>query len=66
MTVVAVACGAQGGAVDLFDDRYPRGEVLHFSAAEWAEFLAGVKAGRFDSPAHPDSRETSKTAQPGP
>jgi hypothetical protein len=66
MTVVAVACGARHGAVDLLDDRYPRDEVLHFSAAEWAEFLAEVKAGKFDSAAHPDGRETSKTAQPSP
>jgi hypothetical protein len=40
--------------------------VLHFSAAEWAEFLAEVKAGKFDSAAHPDGWETSKTAQPSP
>jgi hypothetical protein len=66
MTVVAVACGAHHGAVDLLDDRYPGDEVLHFSAAEWAEFLAEVKAGKFDSVAHPDGRETSKTAQPSP
>jgi hypothetical protein len=73
MTVVAVACGAHDGAVDLLDDRYPHDddryphdEVLHFSAAEWAEFLAEVKAGKFDSVAHPDGRETSKTAQPSP
>lgn len=66
MTVVAVACRSHDGAVDLLDDRYPHDEVLHFSAAEWVEFLAEVKAGKFDSVAHPDARETSKTAQPSP
>lgn len=66
MTVVAAACGAQHGAMDLLDDRYPHDEVLHFSAAEWAEFLAEVKAGKFDSMGHADGRETSKTAQSGP
>ncbi len=66
MTVVAVACGAHQGAVDLLDDRYPHDDVLHFSAAEWAEFLAEVKAGKFDGVAHRDGRETSKTAPPGP
>jgi hypothetical protein len=52
--------------VDLLDDRYPHDDVLHFSAAEWAKFLAEVKAGKLDGVAHRDGRETSKTAQPGP
>lgn len=26
----------------------PNGPVLHFSRAEWGEFVAAVKAGRFD------------------
>jgi Domain of unknown function (DUF397) len=33
---------------DLRDSRYPDEEVLHFSAAEWAEFLAKAKSGQFD------------------
>lgn len=28
--------------------RYPDAKVLHLSAAEWAEFVAAVKAGKFD------------------
>ncbi len=47
MTVEAVPC-SHPGAVDLRDSRYPGAEVLHFSAAEWTEFLAAVKAGKFD------------------
>lgn len=66
MTVVAAVCGARHGAVDLLDDRYPHDEVLHFSVTEWAEFLAAVKAGKFDSARGLDGRETSKTAQLGP
>ena len=48
MTITAAACPAHPGAVDLLDDRYPGDEVLHFSAAEWVEFLAAVKGGKFD------------------
>jgi predicted secreted Zn-dependent protease len=33
------------------DSKDPRGPVLAFTAAEWAAFLAGVKAGEFDLPA---------------
>jgi Domain of unknown function (DUF397) len=47
MTIVAVPC-PHPGAVDLIDSRYPGEERLHFSAAEWREFLDAVKAGRFD------------------
>jgi hypothetical protein len=30
------------------DGKDPNGEVLSFSAAEWADFVSAVKAGRFD------------------
>ena len=37
------------GAVDLRSSNHlPDDEVLHCSAAEWAEFIAAVKAGKFD------------------
>jgi Domain of unknown function (DUF397) len=47
VTIEAVPC-SHPGAVDLRDSRYPDQEVLHFSAAEWREFLDAVEAGRFD------------------
>jgi Domain of unknown function (DUF397) len=47
MTIEAVPC-AHRGSVDLVDSRYPDGERLHFSPAEWAEFVATMKAGKFD------------------
>ena len=54
-TKIVVPCKGHQGAVDLRDSRYPErpedsGDgVLHFSPAEWAEFLAAVKAGEFDA-----------------
>jgi hypothetical protein len=36
------------GAVDLIDRRHRHAETWHFSAAEWAEFTAAVKAGKYD------------------
>jgi len=47
VTIEAVPC-SHFDAVDLVDSRYLHDERLHFSAAEWREFLAAVKAGRFD------------------
>jgi Domain of unknown function (DUF397) len=47
VTIEDVPC-SHPGAVDLRDSRYPGEEVLHFSAAEWREFLDAVKAGKFD------------------
>lgn len=47
MNIEVVPCSLRG-CVDLRDSRYPDGEVLHLTAAEWAEFLAAVKSGRFD------------------
>ncbi|MEU8763376.1 DUF397 domain-containing protein [Streptomyces sp. NPDC048659] len=35
------------GAVALRDSRHPGGGDLRFTAAEWAEFCAGVRAGEF-------------------
>jgi hypothetical protein len=43
----AVACEPPG-AVDLIDRRHRIPETWHFTAAEWAEFVAAVKAGRYD------------------
>lgn len=47
MTIEAIPCPHQG-CVDLRDVRYPDDGVLHLTAAEWLEFLAAVKRGRFD------------------
>lgn len=44
------------GAVDLrsTSNHHPGDEVLHASAAEWAEFLAAAKDGKFDDVASAD------------
>ena len=47
MSIEAVPC-AQPGCVDLRDVRYPDDDVLHLNAADWTEFLAGVRRGDFD------------------
>jgi hypothetical protein len=48
-----VPCPANHGSVDLRDSRYPD-DVLHASAAEWAEFLARAKRGTYDEPGRAD------------
>ena len=50
LLIVAESC-EPFGAVDLIDRRHRIPETWHFSAAEWAEFLAAVKAGKYDSAA---------------
>ncbi|MGH3067104.1 MAG: DUF397 domain-containing protein [Streptosporangiaceae bacterium] len=47
MTIEVVPCSHRG-CVDLRDSRYPDEEVLHFSASEWAAFLAAAKSGHYD------------------
>jgi hypothetical protein len=47
VTIEVMPCSHRG-CVDLRDSRYPDEEVLHFSSAEWAEFLAKAKSGQFD------------------
>lgn len=48
MSIEVVPC-LRPGAVDLRASQHlPGDEVLHCSAAEWAEFLAAVKSGKFD------------------
>lgn len=37
-----------GGTVRVRDSKDQTGPVLRFTAAEWAAFLAGAKAGEFD------------------
>jgi len=44
---VEVAALPEGGAA-VRDGKDPRGAELHFNAAEWAVFVAAVKAGEFD------------------
>lgn len=51
--IEAVPCPANHGSVDLRDSRYPV-DVLHASAAEWAEFLARAKSGTYDEPGRTD------------
>jgi hypothetical protein len=49
MSLEAVPC-PHPGAVDLrSSNHFPGDEVLHASAEEWAEFIAAVKDGKFDS-----------------
>lgn len=40
-----------GGAVAVRDSKNPESGALRFTAGEWRVFVAGVKAGEFDSPA---------------
>jgi hypothetical protein len=51
--IEAVPCPANRGSVDLRDSRYPD-DVLHASAAEWAEFLDRAKSGTYDQPGRAD------------
>ena len=49
MPIEAIPC-PHPGCVDLRDVRYPDDDVLHLTAAEWAEFLAadaGLQPGPF-------------------
>ena len=45
--VDVVACGLPKGSVDIIGPD-PHADPLHLTAAEWAEFLAKVKAGKYD------------------
>ena len=48
MSIEVVPC-PHPGAVDLRSSNHrPGDEVLHASAAEWAEFIAAIKEGNFD------------------
>ena len=48
MSIEVVPC-LHPGAVDLRSSNHlPGDEVLHASAAAWAEFIAAVKDGKFD------------------
>jgi hypothetical protein len=38
----------RGDAIDVRDSKDPSGPMLTFTPAEWAAFVAGVKAGEFD------------------
>ncbi|HEY9409861.1 MAG TPA: DUF397 domain-containing protein [Jiangellaceae bacterium] len=44
---VEVASLADGGRA-VRDSKNPRGDVLRFTAGEWAAFVKGVHAGEFD------------------
>lgn len=48
--IEAVPCQPPG-SVDLIDRRHRVPETWHFQPAEWAEWLAAVKAGRYDGAA---------------
>ena len=47
-TCVEVALLPDGGAA-IRDGKDPQGPELHFTAAEWAAFVTGVRAGEFGS-----------------
>jgi hypothetical protein len=53
MPIDAVPCPHQD-CVDIRDTGKPEADVLHCSAAQWAEFLAAIKAGKFDAVGSPD------------
>jgi hypothetical protein len=36
------------GGIGVRNSRFPSGEVLEFTPAEWAAFAGGMKAGEFD------------------
>jgi hypothetical protein len=48
---VEIAALPNGGAA-IRDGKDPRGPVLRFDGAEWAAFVAAVKAGSFDPEPH--------------
>lgn len=49
MSIEVVPCSPPG-AVDLRSSNHlPGDEVLHASAAEWTEFIAAVKDGKFNT-----------------
>ena len=54
MTLQVVAC-THRGCVDLVDTHAgSRDDPIHLTEAEWVEFLAAVKAGKYDEiPASP-------------
>ena len=47
-TCVEVAVLPDGGTA-IRDGKDPQGPELHFTAAEWAAFVTGVRAGEFGS-----------------
>jgi hypothetical protein len=46
-----VEVAATGDLILVRHSKNPSGPALAFTVAEWAAFLAGVRAGEFDSPA---------------
>ena len=48
MPIDAVPCPHRD-CVDIRDTGKPEADVLHCSAAQWAEFLTAIKAGKFDA-----------------
>jgi hypothetical protein len=46
--IEVVPCPGHRGCIDIVDSRGVDGDPLHLSPAEWAEFVAGVKAGHYD------------------
>ena len=54
MPIDAVPCPHRD-CVDIRDTGKPEADVLHCSAAQWAEFLTAIKAGKFDAVGCPDN-----------
>ena len=49
MSIEVVPCPGHSGCVDLVDSRTSADiDPLHVSMSEWAEFVAAIKAGRYD------------------
>jgi hypothetical protein len=47
-SVTCVEVAMLGERIAVRDGKAPDGAILFFSPAEWAAFVAGVKAGEFD------------------
>lgn len=47
------AAALPGGGMAVRDGKDPQGAELHFDAAEWAAFIAAIKAGEFECDPQP-------------
>ena len=55
-------CHRADGRVAVRDSKHPEGPVLIFTAGEWADFLAGVRAGEFGGTARSASEDRPASA----
>jgi hypothetical protein len=48
MGIEVMPCPGRRDCVDIIDSRWPEGDPLHLTAAEWQEWVDAIKAGKFD------------------